>query len=224
MLKLHDSLQGSYLSGMRIILLLLFSVVEVFSALPTNTYQHPFLLRIPKSSTESEVGSGFIFSHTNGHFLVTARHVLFDRVGSNSWALKGTNLIASYFGTKRTDPMVGSINIGLLANENMVVAHKERDVAVVMLTMHTPSNTMMMAHSENGGPSIPVTTLTNFPIVFDYHHVRLLDSIYPGGTSYVLGYPTSVTTKNTGTLDLDPAPVGDGETGCGGSDRRSVRP
>lgn len=178
---------------------------QTMGALPPGVWQNPLLLMVPTDKDKAETGSGFLFSHSNGVFLVTARHVLFNPAASNTWNLKGTNLILSGFATNRAVPIIGSANIGELHRIKLAFPHQERDIAVVHLAVHSDSGprTLGIGDASNPGVFAQLVTLPErMPQLVSIDTVRPFSELQPGDTSYVLGYPTSVTTKFPDVLDV----------------------
>ena len=186
---------------MRFILLVLSCAYGSFAALSPGIAENPIFLVIPKTD-RAEVGSGFLFSHTNGIFLVTARHVLFDQGPSNTWSIKGTNLLMSYLSPTRREPLGGTVNLGMLDQRQMIAYHAKRDVAIVHLQVHTERGDAPLSFRNASNEFVLAVNLpTQLPQVSFEGVTRRIKDIKAGDTSYVLGYPSSVTLKWAGILD-----------------------
>jgi hypothetical protein len=143
-------------------------------------------------------GSGFYMNTNDNTFLVTAKHVLFDR--KTGKLLSNTVEVRSY----SRDPADRNPNIFELDLSALEVkAHAAQDIAVVKIANFGEEKPTASAPAQlTFLPGVQIKALSSNGIVgVDQSGVKLFDHILVGNNVILFGYPTSLELKELSQLD-----------------------
>ena len=161
---------------------------QIESSIPETHSTLPILVSV-NTSKGSESGSGFLLQNKGSWYLVTAKHVLFDR----DTVHKQDTLIgkSATLRIPDSDPKDTSVNILLLdlsviQSDNRIICHKAADVAIIRIGYSDSAwvRTLPGAHFLSKAHNLIL--LRGIDMLAGYSEAKL------GNSVYVYGYPTSI--------------------------------
>src|ERR1041384_2084298 len=161
---------------------------QIESAIPETHSDLPVLVSVV-TYKGNLTGSGFILQHKSSWYLITAKHVLFQRD-----SVRQEDTLIGRFATLRiVDPEPDDTSVSILLldleaiqSDNRILYHKESDVAAIGLgiadtaMVRTASGVRFLQKSHHGIATRGIAMLSR------YTDVKL------GNDVYVYGYPTSI--------------------------------
>jgi hypothetical protein len=162
-------------------------------AIPDDNLGYPALITGPNFT-----GSGFYFNTNNATFLVTAKHVLFDR--KTGKLLSNTVEVRSY-SKDPADRNPNVLELDLTALE--VKAHATQDVSVVkILNIGEVKPSTTAPADATVLPGVQIKAVNSKGVVgVGPDVVKLFDQILVGNNVILFGYPTSLDLKELAQLD-----------------------
>lgn len=169
-----------------------------FEVMPADNLRAPLLLQFDNGNS----GSGFYYADiSNGQFLVTAKHVLFD--GPN---LRGDKLHVYAYTTSSLDisnRIHAEINLAALYRDGLIKSHATHDVAVCKI-----GNVQTNANGE-----LQVVRTSNYYIETERSSggelVQTPDMVLPlqgvpiGNEVYIFGYPSSIGIQQSPQIEYE---------------------
>jgi hypothetical protein len=173
-----------------------FSIVYAQFPIPEEFLTFPVYIKLARGGT----ATGFYYSDSTNFYLVTAKHVFFD---PNTGKLNSENAeLISY----PRDPYKNPYNLlkcdlKLLLDRNLVVFHKQFDVAVALIGNQEKIDSVNMLLHYNEAITKPDPKASR---VNQFTPMYILESKdLPVGTEvHIFGYPTSVGIKEMPQLEL----------------------
>jgi Trypsin-like peptidase domain len=164
----------------------------------------PVLIQIPSpNNTRIECGTGVYLDNSNGMFLVTAAHCIFDVSSTNKSQLIGSNAFLSSLsrGTNHNDRSIMSLNLEALRDNGLIKRHPIHDVAVIKLgQIETATNG---AGQWTASIGVSLLTSTIFFVSWSANDAcKTFDNVPEGSDSYVMGYPVSLLSGHSGEIDF----------------------
>lgn len=161
---------------------------QIESRLPETHSNLPILVSISTSSGDA-TGSGFLLEEKGWWFLVTAKHVLFDRD-----TIRQTDTLIGHSATLSipdSDPQDTSMHIllmdlNVIQSDNRILKHRTADIALVTIGTSDSVSARTLAGSHflhKGKNSIH---LRGVQMLSKYSDVKI------GNDIYLYGYPTSI--------------------------------
>lgn len=153
----------------------------------------PVLIEIPLDSIRIGTGSGFIYKNINNDiYLITAKHVIFDRKGIIKGDLATLYIPAS--DVTDTAQTIAQIDLKYLDSASVILTHNIADIAIVRMGTITDTKFRLDCGKflQQVQSSISCRPSSMF---MQYSDVTL------GNDVYVYGYPTSIGMPNWSQYD-----------------------
>jgi hypothetical protein len=169
----------------KLILLIGLSVISGWSAVAQSVFpqgwaETPVLIQHSGGS-----GSGFFLQYSNKVFLITAKHVFFDRTKLPSLVLLATNATITAWSTQTNIPLQMTINLaGSFATGNLR-GHSSRDVTAVFIGFFDTNGFHSSFFVEKKG-------MATCQLVTADNETKLFQEIPVGDEIYTFGYPSSI--------------------------------
>lgn len=161
--------------------------------IPPDNLAYPLLLELPNGGS----GSGFFLASGQEHFLVTAKHVLYDEKGNLRSPTLKLSCQSKLAGEPATQYLIDFSKVP-------VRAHTSADVAVIRMGVSSPIDGKTEALLVNHCVGIRVLNVSPAGVVtVDSANLRLLDEATIGNDVLLYGYPTSLGLKNSPQFDYD---------------------
>ncbi len=168
--------------------------------LPDDNLCYPVLITIGDRS-----GSGFFVNHQSGSlFLVTARHVLFNKnVQDESYELIGDKANLTVYGKDLSinTPSVFELDLVLLYSSKKLIKHDNADIAIIKIAELSP------ASGEGGRVAtfiqgvIQKINSGNSLVGVASDSIKKFSDILISNQAMILGYPNSLGNIQSGQID-----------------------
>jgi S1-C subfamily serine protease len=160
---------------------------------PQDPRSIPVFVQLPGST-----GSGFFICTTNGLYLVTAKHVLFNPAdGTNAPTLKADAVTLKSFYVEsptNTDITVIDLNLKGLMTNHCVFCSSSSDVAAVKF--ETPAGTQFIY-----GPFVSLKSVCTAVTMNNEDNIEKIHQVAVGDQVFMFGYPTSLTAPIAAIVD-----------------------
>ena len=158
----------------------------------------------PKGWTETAVliqhpaggGSGFFLQHSNKIFLVTAKHVIFDRTKFPSLVLVATNATCTTWSERTNISSHFTIDLAGSFTARETRGHPSRDVAVSYVGISETNGIRQSDFTKQAGLTRPAIQL-----VIANDHTTLFKDVLVGSDIYTFGYPSSIGLQGAPQVD-----------------------
>lgn len=146
--------------------------------------------------------SAFYYSTSNGFYLITAKHVVFDPANGN---LRGQEMTLESYDAKIAEApnkLVKKVHLGAVQRDGLIFAHKTQDIAVLRLgesksttngQSYVVYSSVYMEDVEGKASLVPVTEANTTP----YGKVLISND------AYIFGYPSSIGLKAMPQIDYE---------------------
>jgi hypothetical protein len=156
------------------------------------------------------IGSGFRLKIDGENYLITAKHVLYNRHGQ----LYGENLILTFYSSDKNSTLPWIFNIDL--NDSIILCSEKHDVAAILIGKNIAtegfdhSTPLKYLQDEFKRPTklIPEPYVKRLQegngsvVSADVEALGKLDSVSLASDVYVMGYPTSLGMRNSSFYDF----------------------
>lgn len=152
------------------------------SIFPTGWAETPVFIQHAGGS-----GSGFFLQHSNKIFLVTAKHVLFDRSKFPNLVLLATNATCTAWSERTNISSQLTIDLAGSFAAKQTRGHSTRDVAVVFVANVETNGLPSSVFVQQTGSTKPALQL-----VLANSQTKLFKDVPIGSDIYTFGYPSSI--------------------------------
>lgn len=163
------------------------SNIYAINDVPENNMSYPVFIEGDKS-----MGSGVFLSDENYFYLVTAKHVLFDKI-NGSLTNKKVNLISYRGSLDERYKSVIAIELLELYNADLIRVHPKQDLAIIRLgKIRNFSNGTFKIDYEKYIKSIIQGEEEGHLISASINNIKSFDDTIVGNNIYLFGYPASI--------------------------------
>ncbi len=173
------------------------------AALPQSVNAYSVQIYVSESGKRAgALGSGFILQASNSVYLVTARHVLFEKQGTNGWQLKFPLIEVGGFDCHLVTndvEVLFDLNLNALRMKGDVRHSENQDIALVRFGASNPTDKRIY-NTDNGSVDwkSPSRSLNLTPAEL---LVKDLGASSIGLDIYLFGYPSSVGFPDSPQID-----------------------
>jgi hypothetical protein len=149
--------------------------------LPENNLAAPVLIALENGSS----ASGFFFQNETSTYVVTAKHVLFDKKTNKLWAANAHGI--AYTQDLRSQLEL-RLNLEKLKSDQNIKCHQDADVAIIEIIKDnaTVSGAITEGITEENGGFVMLNT--------DY--TTKYDDVLESNEVFIFGYPSSLAKSN----------------------------
>jgi hypothetical protein len=162
--------------------------------LPEYITSLPVFLQLPKSDGSGLFlyGTGMFLNHSNGVFLVTAAHCVFDVTSTNCNALAGQTLVAEALSTNMISREKSAFKFDLrkLLEDGNLVRHPKRDICVIRVATNSASGEPSYLSSSVKKPNVDEV---NFAVSI----CQKFDEVQDAADAFIFGYPIELMPNET---------------------------
>lgn len=154
-------------------------------SIPDDNLAYPVLILLANGSS----GTGFYINSQNGIYLVTCKHVLFDR-NNKLLSNKGDFFSPSKNLQDKTQNHF-QVNLRYMYEQNLLKYNPKHDIAVLKISSNSLIDTVN--HQINLYDSVKVISTSSSGIVgVDEKFIKKYDEVLVANDIYIFGYPTSL--------------------------------